>query len=239
MLLISGCQMKVMGQTAQDIFGSTPEAKLARAAAEGDVDTVNALVKVGAKVNAIGKLNMTPLGWALAAPNTAGVRALLENGADANQRIGSKKDMPPVWLAAGLNDPEPLRLLLAHKGDPNALLPDEADYVPLARCKMKLENFKILVLAGADINVEDSIGEPLMMDVASLAQYDAVMFALQHGYNRNLPRLAWELNDRRPNGKAPLPPELEPKRLQVLEMLRKMGVTPPPGPAPALIPPSQ
>jgi hypothetical protein len=63
------------------------------------------------------------------------------------------------------------------------------------------------------------------------------MYALESGFNQNLPLLAWEINDRRPDGPAPLPPELEPKRLQVLEKLRQMGVTPPPGKAPAQIRP--
>lgn len=233
--LTGGCEMKVVGETAQEYFGATTEAELARAAAEGKVDDVKRLVKAGSKVNATGKQNMTPLVWALTARNANGMRALLELGADPNQRVGLERQFHPVWLAAGQEQSGPLAVLLEFKGDANA--PHKGvDYVPLMRAKTKFENVRLLVQAGADINVADSLGSPFVLDAASLAQYDIVMYALQHGYTRNLPLLAWELNDRRPDGRSPLPPELEPKRLQALEMLRKMGVTPPPGKAPLLQP---
>jgi uncharacterized protein len=238
--LTGSCEMKVVGETAQGYFGDTPESKLARAAAEGQVDEVKRLLKAGAKVNAAGKENMTPLVWALTARNPRGMRALLEGGADPNQRVGPEKQFHPVWLAAGQDGSDQLKLLLEFKGDPNA--PHKgADYAPLMKALMSaktngFENIQLLVEAGADINVANSLGSPFVKSAANLAQYDIVMYALQHGFNRNLPLLAWEINDRRPDGSAPLPPELEPKRVRVLEMLREMGVTAPPGKAPPLQP---
>ncbi len=233
--LAGGCEMRVAGETAHEYFGPTPEAELARAAAEGKVADVKRLVKAGAKVNATGRESMTPLVWAITARNPQGMRALLELGANPNQPVGPEKEFHPVWLTAGQEQPDQLAVLLEFKGDPNA--PHKgADYAPLMRAKTKLANVRLLVQAGADINVANSLGAAMVQSAANLAQYDIVMYALQHGYKRNLPLLAWELNDRRPDGRAPLPPELEPKRLQVLEMLRQMGVTPPPGKAPALQP---
>jgi uncharacterized protein len=233
--LTGSCEMKVVGETAQGYFGDTSEGELARAAAEGRVDEVKRLLKAGAKVNVAGKENMTPLVWALTARDPRGMRALLEGGADPNQRVGPEKQFHPVWLAAGQENPEQLKVLLDFKGDPNA--PHKgADYVPLTKAATKLENVKLLVLAGADVNAADSLGYPFVLDAAGIAQYDVVKYALQHGFNRNLPLLAWEVNNRRPDGPAPLPPELEPKRVRVLEMLREMGVTPPPGKAPPLQP---
>jgi ankyrin repeat protein len=238
-LAVSG-QLRIAGETAEGHFGEGANAQLARAAAEGRVEDVRRLVKGGAQVNAVGKQNMTPLVWALTARNPAGMRALLELGADPNQRVGPEKQFHPVWLAAGQDKPEQLQVLLDFKGDPNA--PHKgADYVPLMRAVMNagsasLSNVQLLVASGANINDSDQIGNPVVLAAASLAKFEIVLFALQNGYNNNLPLLAWEINDRRPDGKAPLPPELEPKRRQVMEALQKMGVSAPPGPAPKLQP---
>jgi hypothetical protein len=128
-----------------------------------------------------------------------------------------------------------LAVLLEFNGDPNARH-NGSDYVPLMRAKTNLENVRALVRAGADINVADSLGSPFVLDAASLGQYGIVIFALQNGFTRNLPLLAWEVHDRRPDGQAPLPPTLEPKRQQVIEMLRQMGVASPPEKAPPLQP---
>lgn len=229
------CEMKVVGETARDYFGEGLQADLAKAAAEGRVEEVQRLIKAGAQVNAAGKQNMTPLVWALTARNVVGMRALLQGGADPNQRIGPERNLHPVWLAAGQDESEPLAVLLEFKGDPNA--PHKgADYVPLRRALTLFANFQLLVSYGADINAANSIGSPAVLSAANLAQYDTVLYALDHGFNKNLPLLAWELHDRRPDGKAPLPPHKEPGRLKVLEKLRQMGVEPPPGPAPKLNP---
>jgi ankyrin repeat protein len=232
-------QLKIAGEAAEGYWGDGANAQLARAAAEGRVEDVKRLVKGGAQVNAVGKQNMTPLVWALTARNPAGMRALLELGADPNQRVGPEKQFHPVWLAAGQDQPEQLRVLLEFKGDPNA--PHKgADYVPLLRVlgagPSALTNTQLLVKSGADINASDQIGNPFILDASSLGHYDIILFALQNGYNNNLPLLAWDVERRRPDGKAPLPSELEPKRRQVLEVLKKMGVSAPPGPAPKLQP---
>jgi ankyrin repeat protein len=238
-LAVSG-QLRIAGEAAEDYWNEAANAQLARAAAEGRVEDIQRLVKGGARVNAVGKQNMTPLVWALTARNPSGMRALLELGADPNQRVGPEKEFHPVWLAAGQDQPDQLRVLLEFNGDPNASHKG-ADYVPLMRALMnagpsRLVNVQLLVRAGANINASNSLGSPFVLAAASLAQYDIVLFALQNGYNNNLPLLAWEINDRRPDGKAPLPPELEPKRRQVMEALTKMGVSAPPGPAPRPLP---
>jgi hypothetical protein len=54
-----------------------------------------------------------------------------------------------------------------------------------------LTNVQLLVKAGADINVANELGSPFVLAAASLAQYDIVLFALENGFSRNLPLLAW------------------------------------------------
>ncbi|WP_048438361.1 ankyrin repeat domain-containing protein [Caenimonas sp. SL110] len=229
-------ELKVVGQTVTEYFGDTKEARLARAAAEGKVAEVRRSVAEGANVNATGQQNMTPLMWAFSGRSETGMRALLEAGADPNQRIGPRKDLHPVWLAAGLNpeQPELLKVLLEFKGDPSAPLPDDAYYAPLPQAASTLSYVKLLVQAGADINTANKIGYPMVLTSASRRQYDIVLYALENGFNRNLPLLAWVLNSHAPTPKLPAIPELEPKRLLILEKLRQMGVVPQAGPPPPL-----
>ncbi|MES2635531.1 MAG: hypothetical protein V4669_21360 [Pseudomonadota bacterium] len=229
-------ELKVVGQTVTEYFGDTKEARLARAAAEGKVADVRRWVAEGANVNAYGQQNMTPLMWAFSGRNEAGMRALLEAGADPNQRIGPKKDLHPVWIAAGLDpeQPEILKVLLDFKGDPNAPLPDDAFYAPLTLAANKLSYVKLLVQAGADINTSNEIGVPTLFSSVGIQKYDIVLYALDNGFNRNLPLLAWMIASHAPTPELPAIPELEPKRLLILDKLRQMGVVPQVGPPPPL-----
>lgn len=219
--------MKVVGETATDYFGKSLEAELARAAAEGKTDKIEALIKQGANVNASGNKNMSPLGWAIAAHNIPGIRALLKNGANPNQSIGPDHDFHPVWLAAGLEDSSILKLLLEFKGDPNATHKGP-EFNALMKSVMQLESLKLLVAAGADVNQSNPIGNAIGLDAAGLGQYDAVIYLISHGYTHNLLLLAWEVKNR------PISDELKPKQQKILELLKEKGVTPPEGNAPKM-----
>jgi len=232
--LSAAAEIRAVGMTAKEYFGDTLEARLAIAAGKGEVAEVKRLVAQGADVNASGKENFTPLGWAMTQGSIPGMHALLEAGADPNKPVGIKKKFYPVWLAAGMPTSETLKLLLEFKADPNQRM-QSGWHVPLAVAIRNFENVKLLVEAGADVNATDRIGNPVGVMAADLEEYDVVLFFLEKGFNQNLPLLAWEIHDRRPDGKAPVGPKLEPKRLRVAAKLAEMGVTPPPGRAPELI----
>lgn len=222
-----GCEMKLARETAHGYFRNTAEAILARAAAAGRTAEVMRLVEEGAKVNAVGEKNMTPLVWTLLARNIEGMRALLQAGADPNQNIGPEREFHPVWLAAGMDTPEPLRVLLQFKGNPNASHRGP-EFNALMQSTMRLENLKLLVQAGADVNAVDAIGRTVALTAANLAQYDAVIYLLEHGYQCNLPSLARAVKGRL------LSPDLDRRRQRVLEVLESKGVTPPAGKAPPI-----
>lgn len=171
---------------------------------------------------------MTPLGWALTARNIDGMRALLRAGADPNMSLGPEHEFHPVWLAAGLDTPEPLRILLEFKGNPDASH-NGSDFNALMHATMHYENTKLLVQAGANVNAVGEIGRTAAKKAANLAQYDVVIYLLDHGYRHNLPLLAWEVNDR------PLAADFEVKRRATLNTLKKLGVTPPSGKAPSVL----
>lgn len=75
----------------------TMEEKLFDAAESGDTETVQALVKAGAKIETRGKKKMTPLFVATQNRHTKTVQALLEAGADPEAR--NKYEKTPLDIA--------------------------------------------------------------------------------------------------------------------------------------------
>lgn len=226
--LVGGCEMRVVDGTAKDYFGNSKEAALARASAEGNVAAVKQLVNEGANINAVGDKNMSPLGWALAAKSLPGMRALLDAGADPNQPIGPEHQIHLVWLAAGLDSPDALRVLLAYKGDPNArhggLL-----FNAMRQAVMHPDNMKLLVEAGADVNAADADGLGVALIAANLGQFGVVDYLLEHGYRRDLSLLAWAVSNR------DVSKDFLPKRQKTIDILKNMGFEALPGKPPKVV----
>ncbi|VVE69405.1 hypothetical protein PCA31118_03196 [Pandoraea captiosa] len=218
--------MRVVDGVSKDYFSDEKEASLARAAAEGNLGKVRQLVREGVNVNAVGDKNMSPLGWAFSAKNVEGLRALLEAGADPNQPIGPEHEIHLVWLAAEFESPEILKVLLEFKGDPNATHKGLM-FNALRQSIMRPANMKLLVEAGADVNAADSSGFGVAHIAANLRQYEVVDYLLEHGYRRDLPRLAWAVNDGKVSADGLIP------RQKTLAILRSMGFEPKPGRPPA------
>ncbi|MGD1327801.1 ankyrin repeat domain-containing protein [Pandoraea pnomenusa] len=214
--LMVSCETRVVGGTAKDYFGDTKEALLARAAAEGNVATVKQLVQQGANANAVGDKNMSPLGWALAAKSVTGMRALLDAGADPNQPIGPEHEIHLVWLAAGLESSDTLRVLLSYRGNPDAKH-DGLSFNAMRRAVMHPNNMRLLVEAGADVNADDGLGFGVALIAANLAQFEVVDYLLEHGYRRDLPLLAWAVGNR------DVSESFRPKKQKTMEILRSMG----------------
>lgn len=185
----------VGGKAADEVFSDRRVAQLASAACRGDLEGVSAALASGADVNATGYKGVTPLIWVQHCENIAGMRALLDAGADPNVRFGI---FTPVIIAAGMTDPANLELLLAHGGDAsayivqtNALKSDSALKVAFRRGLDGLgwENYYALLNAGADINwVGD--GSTVAEFGANMDRFDKVFELLERGYDQRLDHLA-------------------------------------------------
>ena len=143
-VLLSAC-LKLAPPTAQSRYGDlgkepwfpgNPQAQaLALAAEHGDAKEVRRLmVDEGVNPDTVFTKEGTPLvAWPVFTENPAGLKAMLENGANPNARVpkpfavtkeadGSGgayyRDNAMVW-AAKADDPIYLQLLLDHGGDPN------------------------------------------------------------------------------------------------------------------------
>ncbi|MCI5048517.1 MAG: ankyrin repeat domain-containing protein [Aquisalinus sp.] len=102
---------------ASDFFTDGNAAQLADAACSGDRSGVREQVRAGVNPNAVGRENMTPLGWALVCRNLSGVRALLDAGADPNQIVFA--DNYSLKIAISLRNVSFLETLLVQGADPN------------------------------------------------------------------------------------------------------------------------
>ena len=227
----AGCsEVTISGKTAKDVFQDPQTLALVEAACDGDLSKIDALVKQGANVNAVGYRDMTPLFWTMECKNYAGVEKLLELGANPNYKM--EGDISAMWASAGSSDPHFLPMMLAHGGDPNI----RAGYqtaLMVAIEQGRMDEVNMLLTHGADINEHDSVGNTAATYAAALAKFDVVIMLLKRGYNFDLPQLALRVNGR----VVPEDSNLSLEKQQVLDMLRERGVKfplPPPSEMPLL-----
>lgn len=179
------------GKSIDQTFADEKVVALVKAADAGDAAKVALLVRQGTNVNAVGNNGATPLIWALNARNHRGVEALLQAGADPNL-VTDKVGMSPMNFVPMGDDPELLRLLLKHGGNPNHPGQGKIDERPLTQAAHfgRIENMKLLLDAGADINAHDKFNESAATLSVDLGKFEATAFLLEHGFNHNLSYLA-------------------------------------------------
>lgn len=228
-LLVSsgGCQVKVGGKTAKEIFPDPQVAELADAAARGDADKVNQLLKMGVPIDGLGDKKATPLVFALLANNAKGVDALLKAGANANHHIESPNEVDgraiPL-LIVETKAADLMELLLKYGADPNTKNPPRVTRNDrsvgeslLAQAVMYKPMVEVLVRHGAGVNVESDAGDNAVRSAAGLGQLDVVEFLLDHGA-KDLSGVAQVLQERRWSDDA------EAQRIRILERLQAQGV---------------
>lgn len=209
------------GQTIGQTFKDDKVAALTRAAVNGDGKKVAALAAQGVDVNTVAENGATPLVWTLNARNHKGVEALLKTGADPNL-LSEKTGLSPMNFVPMGDDVELLRLLLKYGGDPNHPGKDKIRERPLslAAAEGRIDNVKLLLTAGADINAHDQFGDSAANHSVSSGEFEITAFLLEHGYNYNLPDLAQGVKIRQ------VPPNSDAQRWKdkVLQMLKERSV---------------
>jgi ankyrin repeat protein len=152
---------------------SEGETALMTAARTGSVESVKALLDHGADVNAKEKwLGQTALMWAVAENHPAVVEALIAHGADVNARSDIREEkIKNKWFVANVVSPPP------HGG-----------FTPLlyAARQNSLEAAKMLVKAGADLNLADPDGTSALVMAIVNAHYDLPIYLMEHGADPNI-----------------------------------------------------
>jgi hypothetical protein len=180
----SGFRLAI-GDNPEDFFADPKALALAKAAIAGDTAAIDASIKDGADVNALGKDDATPLWFAYLAGNRTGFVQLLDRGADATRVF---KAMRTSVLESALHreDDDYLTLLLAHKVDANAkdhlgnpILCAVAGYASLSKVQLLAEH-------GANVNATDKSGTTPATHASQMRQYDTLSYLLDHGADPDL-----------------------------------------------------
>ena len=186
------------GFTAGEYFADTRLVALAKAGCEGDAAAVKRLVGEGVDVNGTGTNKMTPLIWAIHCQNIAGVKALLEAGANPNQKdnIG----LTPFLIAIDYDDQVMLGTLIDHKANLYEVGPGDNSAIVEAFVQgvdnEKWGNYYLLLDRGIDINhvygrdLPNLRGITIARYAAALGRFDKIIELIERGYNRDLGELA-------------------------------------------------
>lgn len=172
------------GFKAAEFFDSQVQVDLANAAAKGDTNQLQALVKRGADVNYMGREGMRPLFWALIKCNFDGFSFLLQHGADPNAAVADNepRGQTIISLAASLDEPEFLREVLVRGGNPN-LVGGRSRHTPIftAAFYRKTNNVAILLKHGADINWQSAGGHTALGGSVDGRSYEMALFLYHAG----------------------------------------------------------
>jgi len=193
--MLTACgELVVAGRPAQEAFNDEGVVSLLHAAKNNDFKEAQRLIDSGVNVNAIGKDGATPLIWMQGMQNLAGMKVLLELGADPNQ-YATRDVGYPLWLAAAGGNLDALRLLLDHGANPNLRHGTKTPLV-MAIIDSHLDCAELLLQRGADINLAAPISA--LEGAMSTAQFDNALWVLEHGYTHDLPMARRMLEMRTP-----------------------------------------
>ena len=211
------------GKTGE-FFKDPKVIELINAAANGDIRKIDLLVKQGVDVNTRGKDNMTPLLWMLQSRNREGFKCMLEHGADPNVQAEGRYSV--MWFVAGGDAPEFLKLALEHGGNPDLVDPYGKRTLILESVEHgRMENVKLLIVAGANLNFQDGTGTTPLHGAAYQNYYDIIYVLLQAGADYRIKNtwdntFVWTLEHNNIDPKS----EGYKWRAKVIEFLRTRGV---------------
>lgn len=180
------------GDLNKEFPGNPQAAALALAAEHGDAKEIRRLMKdEGVNPDTVFTKDGMPLvAWPVFTENPAGLKAMLENGADPNAAVltsmqhttrfkGRIENNAMVW-AAKADDPIYLKLLLDHGGDPNTRNSNGETLLKQAKFSGTWENIELLVERGADVNALSQGGAFVDM-YAGLGSFVRTLWLLEHG----------------------------------------------------------
>ena len=136
----------------------------------------------------MGNEGIYPLAWTMALVNKAAFEWVLDHGADPNFDSGGDFGCPLI-LAAKAKDSDWLRMMLAHKANPNlkhesSIGETETPLLAAVSPQPNITNLKMLIAAGANVNYQQPAkdsGGTAAISAAELGFFDGVYVLLEAG----------------------------------------------------------
>jgi uncharacterized protein len=201
-LVLSGCRAAAPAEASkhtarlQQWYPDPGAQALAVAAEQGNAAEVRRLMKdEGVNPDKHFAPDGTPLlGWPIFTKNPAGLKAMLENGADPNARyptprverykdgsVGTYYHNNSMVFAAKEDDPVYLKILLDHGGNPNTRNSNDETLLFQAYIwQNQWQNVQLLVERGADVNEKTRV-YPIVSSYAISSAFRNVYWLLEHG----------------------------------------------------------
>ena len=177
-------QESILFRPVEEMFSPGPALQLALAVEDGDIGTLEQLVREGTDVDIKGYKGVTPLFWAFRTGELDSFQGLLKLGADAN---ATADGMGLIHLVTSYGRDDFLKPLLDSGADPNLCEAGDLPMTPLeyaiptGQQNTKLKSLKLLIEAGADVNRTcGSTATPLVKAVSQI-RYEVATYLLEQG----------------------------------------------------------
>ena len=216
-----------MASTSAIFFSAGIQQRLELAIRANDSTVVAQLLSTGAKVDARGKHEVTPLMIAVDAQVPDAVAALLRGAGNPNLKAADGSS--PVSLAAENHAVQPrgheiLAMIMANGGDPNTLRPDSDPVIARFIYDHDLDDLRWFKSLGANIDIIGRGNRPLIANVAFAQNWDGVWCLIELGarydYEHSLYSLSEALDSSYPSPDSPL----YPYKLKVWQLLKEKGL---------------
>lgn len=173
---------------AKNYFDREADVELAKAVAGSNSNKMQKCLDNGANINAVGREGMTPLVWSVYKNSKSGFVFLLQHGANPNlvtTRYDGDK-MSVMEEITTFRETDFLRLALENGVSPNSPSGNNRTVLFGAIMFSNLENVRVLVEAGANINHKGSFMETPLITASAINRYDMVYYLLSEGADPNL-----------------------------------------------------
>ncbi len=158
------------------------QSELTQAVMDGNLDSVERLIRQHVDVNAIERDGTNALQWAIYYENNAIVRSLLNAGADPE--APNREGMTPLVLAAMSGNVQVVEMLLDAGAGVNHTLANGESPLMMAARTGNLETMQLILDRGADINATENLrGTSALMWAAANRNAPAVKLLLDNGAN--------------------------------------------------------
>ena len=179
----------------------------------------------GAKVNARGIHDITPLMLAVDRQKRQAVFELLAHGADPNLKAADSNGAVSLAVENYRDAPEIMVAVIEGGGDPNTLRPDEDPVIMRFVNDCNCELIRRMKTLGANLDIEDRSGDPIITTAGLGCDWDVVWCLIELGAKYD-----YELTSRQPLSKSlahkfPSPDSpIYPFKRKVWQFLKEHGV---------------